>query len=53
MNTPSLLIAGLVKVFSICSNAYQIGQTTNDVYYSPAPPQDEYVTNNTKRKREG
>lgn len=30
-------------VFSSCTTAYKTGQTPDDVYYSPARPQDEYV----------
>lgn len=30
-------------VFTGCTTAYKTGQTPDDVYYSPARPQDEYV----------
>ncbi len=53
MKTTSLLIAGLVIVFSSCSTAYRIGQTPDDVYYSPAPPQEEYVTTNNQQEKDG
>lgn len=36
-----LVLATLV--FAGCTTAYKTGQTPDDVYYSPARPQDEYV----------
>lgn len=43
MKTKHLLLLGLIVIFSSCSTAYRIGQTPDDVYYSPAPAQDTYV----------
>ncbi|MEO6893551.1 MAG: hypothetical protein ABI136_00880 [Ginsengibacter sp.] len=39
-----LLSLGAIVVFSSCSTAYRSGQTPDDVYYSPAPQQNTYVT---------
>lgn len=36
-----LLLFGLVIAFASCTTAYKSGQTPDDVYSSPAPPQDE------------
>jgi hypothetical protein len=33
----------LAILFASCTTAYKSGQTPDDVYYSPARPQDEYV----------
>jgi len=44
MKTKYLLFLGAVAAFGSCTSAYRIGQTPDDVYYSPAPPQNEYVT---------
>ena len=52
MKTRYLLIAGLVIGFSSCSTAYRIGQTPDDVYYSPAPAQEEYVTTNNQQEKD-
>jgi hypothetical protein len=49
MKTKLILLFGIIAVFSSCSSAYRIGQTPDDVYYSPAPPQDEYVTSNNQQ----
>jgi hypothetical protein len=38
-----LPILSLVLVFASCTSAYKSGQTPDDVYYSPARPQEEYV----------
>lgn len=43
MNTKLLLIVLAVAGLSSCSTAYKIEQTPDDVYYSPAPRQDNYV----------
>src|SRR5436190_1606138 len=43
MNSKILLLAFLVAAISSCTTAYKTGQTPDDVYYSPARPQDEYV----------
>ncbi|MEP6950721.1 MAG: hypothetical protein ABI863_15655 [Ginsengibacter sp.] len=60
MKTKHLLLFILIAVISSCSSAYKIGQTPDDVYYSPAPPppveyvkmdnqqdKDSYAGNNT------
>jgi hypothetical protein len=39
----------LLLVFASCTTAYKSGQTPDDVYYSPARPQAEYVTTNDKQ----
>ena len=39
-------------VFSSCSSAYKIGQTPDDVYYSPAPAQEEYVTSDNQQDKD-
>ena len=44
MNFKPLLILFVIAGLSSCTTAYKIGQTPDDVYYSPAPPQNEYVT---------
>lgn len=52
MKSAILLLALTVVVLSSCTTAYQTGQTPDDVYYSPARPQDEYVRvekNNDRR----
>jgi len=38
-----ILLAG-VAAFSSCSTAYRSGQTPDDVYYSPAPQENSYVS---------
>ena len=43
MKRQILLLAITAAVFSSCTTAYRSGQTPDDVYYSPARPQDEYV----------
>lgn len=43
MKSSILLLAVAVIVLSSCSSAYKTGQTPDDVYFSPVPPQDEYV----------
>jgi hypothetical protein len=43
-----LLLVLSVVVFSSCTTAYKTGQTPDDVYYSPARPQDEYVQTEKK-----
>ncbi|MBK5273149.1 MAG: hypothetical protein JJE22_19280 [Bacteroidia bacterium] len=47
-----LLLALTVIIFSSCTTAYKTGQTPDDVYFSPAAPeQDEYVqTQNDDRR---
>src|SRR5512146_1083145 len=36
-------ILSLALIFASCTSAYKSGQTPDDVYYSPARPQAEYV----------
>ena len=43
MKSAILLLALSAIIFSSCTTAYKSGQTPDDVYYSPARPQDEYV----------
>jgi hypothetical protein len=38
-----LSLLSLTLVFASCSSAYKIGQTPDDVYFSPERPQAEYV----------
>jgi len=46
--TYNCLIVAVI-LLSSCSAAYKMGQTPDDVYYSPAPPQDDgYVTSYTE-----
>jgi hypothetical protein len=37
-------LLGVVAAFSSCSTAYRTGQTPDDVYYSPAPQENSYVS---------
>lgn len=43
MKNSILLLAFFSILFSACTTAYKTGQTPDDVYYSPARPQEEYV----------
>lgn len=43
MKPTILLLALTAAALSSCTTAYKTGQTPDDVYYSPAKPQDEYV----------
>lgn len=52
MKTKHLLLLGAIAAFSSCTSAYRIGQTPDDVYYSPAPPQDEYVTSDNQQDKD-
>ena len=38
-----LPLLSLLIVFASCTTAYKSGQTPDDVYFSPARPQEEYV----------
>jgi hypothetical protein len=51
MKSPILLLAFFVAAFSSCTTAYKTGQTPDDVYYSPAQPQDEYVQTEREERR--
>jgi outer membrane protein assembly factor BamE (lipoprotein component of BamABCDE complex) len=55
MKSAILLLALAAAALSSCSTAYKTGQTPDDVYYSPAKPQDEYVQtdNNDEQKYRG
>lgn len=53
MKTKHLLLLILIAVFSSCSSAYRIGQTPDDVYYSPAPPPPvAYVTTENQQDKD-
>ena len=52
MKTKHILFLGLAVAFSSCSTAYRSGQTPDDVYYSPAPPQDTYVRTDNQDERD-
>ena len=43
MKSSILLLAVFAAALTSCTTAYKTGQTPDDVYYSPARPQDEYV----------
>lgn len=43
MKHPLLLLIITAAVAGSCTTAYKSGQTPDDVYYSPARPQDDYV----------
>ena len=47
-----LLFFAFVSVLSSCTTAYHTGQTPDDVYYSPARPQQEYVRVENKEERQ-
>ncbi len=49
MKIKYLLLFGSVAAFSSCSTAYRTGQTPDDVYYSPAPQENTYVTKATEQ----
>ncbi len=55
MKSAILLLALAVAALSSCTTAYKTGQTPDDVYFSPAHPQDEYVRtdNNDDQKYQG
>jgi len=52
MKTKHLFLLGIIAAFSSCSSAYRIGQTPDDVYFSPAPPQNNYVTSNNQQNKD-
>ncbi|MBI2731096.1 MAG: hypothetical protein HYX40_10150 [Sphingobacteriales bacterium] len=43
MNTRILLLGLAAASFTSCATVYKTGQTPDDVYYSPAKPEEEYV----------
>jgi len=51
MDSRILLAVIAIAALSSCSTAYK-AQTPDDVYYSPARPQDEYVKVETQKERE-
>jgi hypothetical protein len=52
MKRTILLLALSAAVLSSCTTAYKTGQTPDDVYYSPARPQDEYVRTEKRDDRQ-
>ncbi len=52
MQTKYLLLFLLVIVLASCSTAYRTGQTPDDVYYSPEPTNDEYVSQSNQDDRD-
>lgn len=51
MKTAILLLAFSLAVLSSCTTSYKTGQTPDDVYYSPARPQEEYVRSEKEEDR--
>ncbi len=51
MKIKYLLLLGVVAAFSSCSTAYRTGQTPDDVYYSPAPQENTYVSTVTENDK--
>ena len=51
MKIKHLLLLGVVAAFSSCSTAYRTGQTPDDVYYSPAPQENTYVSTVTDQDK--
>lgn len=51
MKIQFILLFGLVAAISSCTTAYRSGQTPDDVYYSPAPEQNSYVSSRSERDR--
>lgn len=53
MKSKLIFLLGIVAVLGSCTSAYRIGQTPDDVYYSPAPPsQAVYVTSNNQQDQD-
>lgn len=52
MKSKILLLAFLAAAFTSCTTAYKTGQTPDDVYYSPARPQEEYVQTDKEDDRQ-
>src|ERR1035437_1014791 len=52
MKTKHLFLLGIIAAFSSCSSAYRIGRTPDDVYFSPASPQNNYVTSNNQQNKD-
>jgi len=51
MKSQILLLALIAAALSSCTTAYKTGQTPDDVYFSPARAQDEYVVVEKKEER--
>lgn len=51
MNTKILFLIFGVAALTSCSTAYKMGQTPDDVYFSPAREQEEYVEVDNQRNR--
>lgn len=52
MKSKYLFLLGTIAFLASCTSAYKTGQTPDDVYYSPAPPQIEtYVTSDNQQDR--
>lgn len=51
MKQQILLLAIITLVLSSCTTAYKTGQTPDDVYFSQAKPQDEYVQVDREKDR--
>ncbi len=51
MKIKHLLLPVVVAAFSSCSTAYRTGQTPDDVYYSPAPQVNSYVSTVTEQDK--
>lgn len=51
MNTKIIFLALGVAALNSCSTAYKMGQTPDDVYFSPAKPQNEYVSAEPRQDR--
>lgn len=52
MKTKLILLSGIVVALGSCTSAYRTGQTPDDVYYSPVPPQQEYVTTENQQDKD-
>jgi len=50
MKSQILLLALTTAAISSCTTSYKTGQTPDDVYFSPARPQEEYVQTEKKEK---
>lgn len=51
MKVQYILLFSLVAAISSCTTAYRSGQTPDDVYYSPTPEQNSYVSSGSERDR--
>lgn len=49
--TKLFFLLGIAIAFGSCTTAYKTGQTPDDVYSSPAPPESEYVKTNRNDDR--